>query len=131
MAVLHAIGVRSRPCGKHCCPRAAPRGRSPCRSDRPCRRQPWPWGSPLRPCSGQPPPVPWPRALPMPASAAPTGANHARGRPRMLAATPVRGLGRNRSSRGWSALHGGWPWLATLAKGLAMADHPLSLLPLL
>ncbi|RZS10599.1 hypothetical protein BHM03_00041844 [Ensete ventricosum] len=40
-------------------------------SGRPCRQQPWSWGCPLRPYSGQLPPAAWPWVLPTPASAAP------------------------------------------------------------
>ncbi|RZS14675.1 hypothetical protein BHM03_00046406 [Ensete ventricosum] len=47
----------------------------------------------------------------------------------------VGGLGHSRSppyrwpGRGRPPLQGAWPWPTTLAKGLAMADHPLSSLP--
>ncbi|RRT53562.1 hypothetical protein B296_00034388 [Ensete ventricosum] len=42
------------------------------------------------------------------------------------------GLSRSRlprHDRGWPALHGGWPWLATPTWGLAVAGHPCSSLP--
>ncbi|RZR72059.1 hypothetical protein BHM03_00010138 [Ensete ventricosum] len=72
----------------------------------------------------------WLQVLPTPVNAAPAGASHARGRPRMLAVAPTRGFGRGRTApcrgpwqqpaapysrpgHGWPTLHGGWPWLAT------------------
>ncbi|RWV84314.1 hypothetical protein GW17_00053978 [Ensete ventricosum] len=55
VAALHAVSVGSRPYGRRCCLRAAPRGlATPPRAGaapvggRPCRRQPWPRGCPLQ-----------------------------------------------------------------------------------
>ncbi|RWW53220.1 hypothetical protein BHE74_00040307 [Ensete ventricosum] len=135
---LHAIGVGSRPCGKRCCPRVAPRGRAvpPCAGAAPAGAVALAGGSPGRgaalcrlatgshslwPGRRRQPIAAWPRALPTLASVAPAGASHARGRSCILAVAPARGFGCCRSQpaapcsrpgRGWPALHGGWPWLA-------------------
>ncbi|RZS13391.1 hypothetical protein BHM03_00044973 [Ensete ventricosum] len=106
----------SRPCGRCCCPWAAPRG----------------WAVP--PCASATPTGATALAvgLPTPAGVAPVGASHARGRPRMLEVAPTSGFGHgqlppyrgprpqsvapcSRPGRGWPALHGGWPPLRLAA----------------
>ncbi|RWV99580.1 hypothetical protein GW17_00037506 [Ensete ventricosum] len=61
----------------------------------------------------------------MPVSAAPIGASHARGQPRLLVTAPcematlARGFGHGRPP-----LEVAWTWLATPAGGLVVASHP-------
>ncbi|RWW47034.1 hypothetical protein BHE74_00047011 [Ensete ventricosum] len=60
------------------------------------------------------------RVLPMPASAVPTGASHARKRPRSLAVPLATGY-----CACWRpTLVGAWPWVAAPAGGLAVAGPP-------
>ncbi|RZS19248.1 hypothetical protein BHM03_00051621 [Ensete ventricosum] len=108
----------SGPCGRRCCHRATSRGQAvmPCvsaalASDRLQGRGAAPAGG----CS-------WPRALPTPIGTAPAGANHARGRSRLLAAALARCF-----SHGRPPLSGAWPWVAVPAWGLVVAGRPSSL----
>ncbi|RWW36691.1 hypothetical protein BHE74_00058267, partial [Ensete ventricosum] len=102
-------------------------------NSRPCRRQPWPRGYLLRPCSEQLPLAAWPRALPMPAGAAPASVSHARGWPCLLAAAPARGFWPWPAAPlqgAWAAagcpLQPAWPWVADPAWGLAVVGRSSS-----
>ncbi|RWV82098.1 hypothetical protein GW17_00056432 [Ensete ventricosum] len=121
-AALHTIGVGSRP----------------------CKRQPWPWGCPLRPRSGQSPLVAWPRAAapcglavgvayarrnrPYRRQPFPRATIHASGCPckgafAMADRPLVGGLGRSRLPLAASLAVGGRPW------GLAVVGCPSLSLP--
>ncbi|RRT54461.1 hypothetical protein B296_00037360 [Ensete ventricosum] len=126
---LHAVGMGSRPCGRCCYPRAAPRGRavSLYAGAAFVGATALAAGLPLVASQRAVAHTAWLGVLHMP-----VGASHAHGRPRMLAAAPTRGFDRgrsppcweplpqttapcNRPGHGWPALHRGWPPLLLAA----------------
>ncbi|RWW10484.1 hypothetical protein GW17_00025973 [Ensete ventricosum] len=136
-----AVGVGSRPCGRHCCPREAPRRRAvpPCAGAAPAGAVAMATGLPhaasqraAAPCSLTAGAAAYARKRrPCRRQPCPRADVHANDYPyKRLWSWPTAPLHRALTTVGYP-LQPAWPWVAGPAWGLVVAGRPSSLLPLL